>query len=321
MRKVLDPFVVGLMVMILLAYAVPGLEHPLHLKLVIDVGVVLIFFFYGLKLNVGSLVSDLSNWKLHVGVQMITYVLYPLLILPFYFIAHDTVYYPFWIGLFYLASLPSTVSSSIVMVSIAKGNIPGAIFNASLSGLLGVLITPILIGFFMTNQSDSAMDFGQVMLDLFLHILLPLILGIALNKFLGAYFQKYSSTLAWFDKVIIWLIVYRSFSESFTLGVFQQFGGTLILVLLGVVMVLFASIFFLSNKAADWLGFSIEDKITLSFCGTKKSLVHGSVMASVLFAGMSESGIYLLPILMYHPFQIFVISIIAQRYGSRAPAK
>ena len=303
--------------MILLAYVVPGLEHPLHLNLVIDIGVVLIFFFYGLKLNLGSLVSDLSNWKLHVGVQMITYVLYPLLILPFYFIAHDTVYYPFWIGLFYLASLPSTVSSSIVMVSIAKGNIPGAIFNASLSGLLGVLITPIFIGFFITNQSDAAMDFGQVMLDLFVHILLPLILGIGLNKYLGDYFQKYSSTLAWFDKVIIWLIVYRSFSESFTLGVFQQFGATLILVLLGVVMVLFASIFFLSNKAAGLLRFSIEDKITLSFCGTKKSLVHGSVMASVLFAGMSESGIYLLPILMYHPFQIFVISIIAQRYGSR----
>ncbi len=303
--------------MILLAYVVPGLEHPLHLNLVIDIGVVLIFFFYGLKLNLGSLVSDLSNWKLHVGVQMITYVLYPLLILPFYFTAHDTAYYPFWIGLFYLASLPSTVSSSIVMVSIAKGNIPGAIFNASLSGLLGVLITPIFIGFFITNQSDAAMDFGQVMLDLFVHILLPLILGIGLNKYLGDYFQKYSSTLAWFDKVIIWLIVYRSFSESFTLGVFQQFGATLILVLLGVVMVLFASIFFLSNKAAGLLRFSIEDKITLSFCGTKKSLVHGSVMASVLFAGMSESGIYLLPILMYHPFQIFVISIIAQRYGSR----
>lgn len=320
MKSFLDPFVVGLATMIGVAYLFPGLEHPLHLSTIIQAGVVLIFFFYGLKLNLSSLRSDLSNWHLHLGVQLVTYVLYPLVVLTLYPAAKGTEYYTFWLGLFYLASLPSTVSSSIVMVSIAKGNIPGAIFNASLSGLLGVVITPLLMGLFITSGGGQALDFGAVVLDLVLQILLPLAVGIALNGLLGPYIKRHSKSIAWFDKVVIWLIVYRSFSESFTSGIFERYGLTKVLALLLMVMVLFAVIYLVSDKAAKWLHFSIEDRITLSFCGTKKSLVHGSVMASVIFAGMQESGIYLLPILMYHPFQIFVISLIAQRFGRREGA-
>ncbi|MDD4754771.1 MAG: bile acid:sodium symporter, partial [Prolixibacteraceae bacterium] len=56
-----------------------------------------------------------------------------------------------------------------------------------------------------------------------------------------------------------------------------------------------------------------EDRITLQFAGTKKSLVHGSVFASVLFGTISTAGIWLLPIMIYHSFQLFYISIAARR--------
>jgi sodium/bile acid cotransporter 7 len=37
------------------------------------------------------------------------------------------------------------------------------------------------------------------------------------------------------------------------------------------------------------------------------------VFASVLFAGIDGAGIYLLPIMIYHAFQLFYISVLAQK--------
>jgi sodium/bile acid cotransporter 7 len=64
--------------------------------------------------------------------------------------------------------------------------------------------------------------------------------------------------------------------------------------------------------------FTRKDSITLQFAGTKKSLVHGSVFASVLFGGISGAGIFLLPIMIYHSFQLFFISILARKYSKQA---
>ena len=63
--------------------------------------------------------------------------------------------------------------------------------------------------------------------------------------------------------------------------------------------------------------FSIEDRITAQFCGTKKSLVHGTVFSKILFQNASFLGIILLPIMMFHAFQIVAISVIAAKYGRR----
>ncbi len=43
------------------------------------------------------------------------------------------------------------------------------------------------------------------------------------------------------------------------------------------------------------LEFNKEDTTAAVFCGSKKSLVHGTVMSNVLFAGNPAIGIILLP--------------------------
>ena len=42
------------------------------------------------------------------------------------------------------------------------------------------------------------------------------------------------------------------------------------------------------------LDFNKEDQITAQFCGTKKSLVHGTVFSKILFGNMASIGIVLL---------------------------
>jgi predicted Na+-dependent transporter len=134
----------------------------LHLPKIAEYGVSLIFFFYGLKLDPRSLVIGLSNWKLDLLVQFSTFLLFPLTVLTMKWFS--PVYFSTLLGLgiFYLAALPSTVSSSVVLVSIAGGNLPSAIFNASISSIIGIFITPV----WMSGMLQKAM--GELMLIFFL---------------------------------------------------------------------------------------------------------------------------------------------------------
>jgi len=301
--------------MILLAYWVPGIEDDVPLDKISAYGIAGIFFFYGLKLSPGKIKEGLTNWKLHVLVQVSTFVLFPTIILAVLPFIQGEEGFTLWLAVFFLGALPSTVSSSVVMVSIAKGNIPGAIFNASISGLIGIIVTPLWMGLFLEAR-ESTFDLGSVFLELIMKILLPVILGLILHRFWGEFANRYKTQLTMFDKTVILIIVYKSFSQSFSSGIFTGISW-LELSLVGIgVIALFFIMYFSINWLSRKLGFNREDRITALFCGSKKSLVHGSVFSNVLFSGMSTASIFLVPIMIYHAFQLFIISVFAQRMGS-----
>ncbi len=301
--------------MILIAWIKPGIgmdSEPVNLVLIIDIGVVLIFFLYGLKLDPGKLKAGMSNWRMHAAIQLTTFLVFPLVVLPFYPFVKDTNFELFWMGMFFLAALPSTVSSSVVMVSIAGGNIPGAIFNASISGMIGILVTPFWMGLFLSAQA-AGFDFSNVLIQLITQIIVPVIAGLMLHRYLIRWIIRHLPKLAAFDKIIILLIVYESFSKSFIAGIFSEVSWIALTGLCLAVVLLFFLILNFTGYLAHKMHFNREDRITLQFAGTKKSLVHGSVFASVLFSGISGAGIWLLPIMIYHSFQLFYISLIARR--------
>ncbi len=315
MLKKVDPFIFGLIVMILLAWIFPAFgnyEGAFSLNNITSIGISLIFFFYGLKLSPQHMYNGLKNSKLHILIQLTTFLLFPALVflgLPF---VHTDSAHQLWLAMFFLAALPSTVSSSVVMVVLAKGNVPGAIFNASLSGLLGIIITPLWMSLFLAAEPGS-FGFTDTIISLIVKILLPVALGLMLNSRLGNLAKTHSTKLAWFDKSIILAIVYKSFSTSFSSGLFASIGLLDILSLLFAVIFLFVVVYAITYKSTQLLDFSREDRITTVFCGSKKSLVHGTVMTKVLFSNMTSQGIFILPIMMYHTMQLIVISFIAQQ--------
>jgi sodium/bile acid cotransporter 7 len=315
-----DRFIAGLLLMILLAWLFPGIGgegSTLKLKVVVKYGVSLLFFFYGLKLSPEKLKSDLKNWRLHVLIQSITFVVFPILVLLFRPFLKGTENEVFWLAIFFLAALPSTVSSSVVMVSMAGGNIPSAIFNASISGVIGIMVTPLWMGIFMEKQ-DAAFAFGDVLTDLIIQILMPVVAGLLLHRFWGQWAFRYKKWLAMFDKSVILCIVYQSFSDSFLNGIFGNISWTELIVLSGSVIAMFFIVFSLTKTLVRLMKFNREDSITVLFCGSKKSLVHGSVMAAVLFAGSSAGSIFLVPIMIYHAFQLFYISVVAKRMSKES---
>ena len=283
-----------------------------NLEAFIDWGIAGIFLLYGLKLNLKEVVKDVSNWKLHLLVQTGTFVLFPLLVLVFYPFFGDTIYFKSWLSVYFLACLPSTVSSSVVMVSIAKGNVTSAIFNASISGLIGILLTPLLMGFFLQAHHSEGNQ-AEIIQQLLLKVLLPIILGILLNPIFKNIIQKYSKIIAEFDRLIILLIVYESFSKAFIENVFAAVPSLVFVVIAVSVVILFFVVYAILQWISCKLGFSREDAITTTFCGSKKSLVHGSLFVMILGIPEEQKVLFLLPVMIYHSFQLFYVSWLASK--------
>lgn len=306
--------------MVAIAYCFPyaGTKaSPFHLDEVADIGVSIIFLLYGLQLGPEKLKAGLTNTKLHLIIHLSTFVVFPLLIIVLRPLFATAFLQQMWLPFFFLAALPSTVSSSVVMVSIAGGNIPAAIFNASISSLLGIFITPLWMNIFINHQAGDY-GLGHVIVKLLLQVLLPVILGLLLHKKFGQWAAQHKKRLKFFDQSVILLIVYCSFSESFYNGAFDNFSGTSLVLLLVMVTVLFFVVYGIISLVTQLFHFNRQDRITAVFCGSKKSLVHGSVMSKVLFAGAANSGLILLPLMLFHAVQLFVVSIIAGKMGRAA---
>jgi solute carrier family 10 (sodium/bile acid cotransporter), member 7 len=314
----INGFFFALILMVVLAFLFPHVgedDGVLPLGEITDIGVFLIFFFYGVKLSPAQLRTGLSNYKLHLVIQSSTFVIFPLLILGIHSFSGAGNSY-MWLGVFYLAALPSTVSSSVVMVSIAGGNLPAAIFNASVSSLIGILITPLWMGLFL-DIAETGTDLTSTVIKLSLQILLPVILGFLFHKRLGGFVANNQKKLKNFDQAIILLIVFTAFSESFAKKMFA--GNSLAdFIWIGLAMAgLFVLIMTIMWVISKWLGFVQADTITVLFCGSKKSLVQGAVMGKVLFPDPLIFGIVLLPLMMYHSLQLLMGSAIAERFAAK----
>lgn len=322
-RYGLDPFVGALFGAIFLAWLVPswGAEHESWSPAeVAGWGVGVIFFFYGLRLNGEKLRVGLRNIRLHTLVQLTTFVLFPLLVLGVMLCVDIQTNYYLWLGVFFAATLPSTVSSSVVMVALAGGNVPAAIFNASISSLIGIFITPLWMSIFLTAEA-GANSLNDVIVSLIFQVLVPVGAGMLLHRWWGAFAERNRRWLSRFDQAVIIAIVYTSFCESFAKEMFAAVSWPLLVGLAAGMTALFFAVYGIVAFVCRRMRFDRADRIVALFCGSKKSLVHGTVMSKVLVADQRLTGILLLPIMIYHAMQLVVVGIIARRMGAAADAK
>ena len=377
----LDGFILSLFGAIFLAWLYPAFgarDGLFSLSTAANVGVSVIFFFYGLRLNWEKIRSGLANVKTHLVVMASTFLLFPLLILATMSVCgtlptradvaaleakasgpgngfdklaatsetaengelaalgengenseggergesastlqsadRRVVSTGIWLGIFFLAALPSTVSSSVVMTNIARGNVPAAIFDASFSTLLGVFITPLWMRIFVDAETGGR-GFGVVLLSLTAQAILPIILGVLANRRWGEFSRRNEKRLRKFDQATIVLIVYTSFCNSFAEKMFDGLsGGTLVGLSVGMVALFFV-VFGLVYVLCRALRFNREDAIATLFCGSKKSLVHGVATSRVILSAPNMAGILILPTMIYHALQLIIVSVIAQRFA------
>ncbi|EON75954.1 Sodium/bile acid symporter family [Lunatimonas lonarensis] len=317
----INAFFFLLLLSILLAYLFPNSGSQgsvVPLDEITYYGVAAIFFFYGVKISPAALKAGLANWRLHLTVQSATFVVFPLVVLAVMGVWGNAAS-PLWLGTFYLAALPSTVSSSVVMVSIAKGNLPAAIFNASMSSLAGILLTPLWMGLYLSG-GEGEYALGETIYKLVVQVLMPVIAGFALHRYLGFWVLRHQKWLKQFDQTIILLIVFSAFADSFAAKMFAGQSAAVLVSLFGGMLLLFLLIMGGMFVVGKLMRLEYEDLTTLLFCGSKKSLVQGAVMGKILFPDPVVFGILLLPLMIYHTLQLIVGSALAERLGNSRAA-
>src|SRR5205823_6584128 len=112
-------------------------------------------------------------------------------------------------------------------------------------------------------------DLASVIGKLTLQVIVPVVLGLLLNRKLGWFAERHKSYLRYFDQFTILLIVYTAFCESFSLNLFASFSAADLVKLAGMMLALFFLIYEFVHVLSRLLKFSREDRITALFCGSK----------------------------------------------------
>ena len=320
-RLLPDNFTLALVATVTLASLLPasGAVGAFFEKATVGV-VALLFFMHGAKLSREAVIAGIGHWRLHLLVVASTFMLFPVLGLVLRPVLQPLVTPELYTGVLFLCVLPATVQSAIAFTAVARGNMAAAICSASASTLLGIVITPLLVGVVLPQasgavQQDVLGSIGRIMLQL----MLPFVAGHLLRPWIGGFIGRHAATLKYVDQGSVLLVVYTAFSAAVVGGLWRE----LPLPALAGLLVVCAVILGLALTATTWLarrlGFSKEDEITIVFCGSKKSLVSGVPMAKVLFPS-EAAGAIVLPLMVFLQMQLMVCAVLAQRYARRPQA-
>ncbi len=320
MRKLLsrlpiDTFIALLLSTVVLAALLPARGvGAAAAALSSNLAIALLFFLYGARLAPQTALAGARHGRLHLLIIVSTFLLFPALALAGRALAPHLLSPALWSGVILLSVLPSTVQSSVAFTSIARGNVPAALCAATLSNLLGILLTPLLAGLLL-SRGHGGVSAGMVG-DIVLQLLLPFALGQGLRPWIGPWVEHNRKVLGLVDRGSILIVVYTAFSEGMVAGIWHQLDLAMLLRLALVNAALLAAVLGATTLLSRWLGFSRADEISIVFCGSKKSLASGLPMASVLFAG-SSVGLIVLPLMLFHQLQLMVCAALARRYAAQ----
>lgn len=307
-------FLIGLCAVIVLAFWRPewggGGERGLPVDLLRPAGVFLIFFNQGLGLSREALCRGAGNWRLHLCVQSAVFLLVPLL--AFLLILATVPLLPegdLRAGFLYLAVLPTTITSAVVLTSAANGDGAGALFNTTLSNVAGVFIVPAFCLLVLLDGPAGMAPPGPVLMAVAWQILLPLLLGLLMRPVLGAWAERRQRGLRALNLGIICFLVYTAFCESLVEGVWANLPAPALAATF-LLAVLFLALF----SAAVWAYSRLyrlapPARVAAFFCGSQKTLAAGLPLAASIFGGVEggpDLGLVILPLLLYHPAQLFL---------------
>jgi solute carrier family 10 (sodium/bile acid cotransporter), member 7 len=313
-------FILGLIAVVILAFLFPepGSRNGwLHPELASNFGIALILFLQGLSMPLEKVRRGAGNWQLHVIIQAFTFVVFPIvglgiqLVLPHIWTDEPE---PIKQGFLYLCVLPSTVSTSVVLTSVAGGNTAAAILSAAFSNIVGVILTPLLVSFLMHATGRSG-PIGPLLIQITLLTLLPFSLGMILRHFIRSWVDAHKRWINPISNGVILFIVYTAFCDSVQQKIWNKYGVILTVEVLLTVMVLFGGMSLVIYLVSRATRLNREDGIAVYFCSVKKTLAMGVPLAILIFGSRADLSLILLPIMFYHPFQLFVNGLLANRWA------
>mmetsp|Transcript_48525 Transcript_48525/g.103266 ORF Transcript_48525/g.103266 Transcript_48525/m.103266 type:complete len:230 (-) Transcript_48525:149-838(-) len=210
-----------------------------------------------------------------------------------------------------LTCLPTTINMCILLTSAGGGDVATALCNTVISNLSGIFLTPALLLRFFGKAIE--LPFGELVGKLCNKVLLPVAVGQALRATpMKDFYSKHTKIFKRLQEMVLLGIVWNAFCNAFTRGLELEFrhGVALITILpllhLGSLAALLS--IFRSRLFAD--STTLGQAVAATFCGAHKTLAFGLPLINTVFEGNAHLASYCAPIMLMHPLQLVVGSLI-----------
>jgi sodium/bile acid cotransporter 7 len=308
-----DRFVALLLAMVAVAVLAPARGAALEmLGDLSTLAIIALFFVHGARLSRHAVLGGFRRVRLHMAILAATFLFFPLVGLLIAPLADRFVGPAFTPGILFLCALPTTVASSIAMVSIARGNIPASVIAAALSSMAGVVLTPLIFAALLST-SGGGIDLSGIF-KVILILAVPFAIGQLCRPLIGGWIEAHPGLGRLLDRLTILLAIYVALSAAAGGGLFDDIAAGRFLALLGFMMLLLVLVAAMAVILGKLLRFDYGDRTSLLFAAMQKSVISGTPMARILFPG-AEAGLIILPLLVYYVPMMTVSAIIATRMG------
>ena len=319
-RPSIDPFLAGICLVLPAAWLWPEMgakEGILRTGMLTKFAIGTIFLIQGLSLNGKHLQEGFSCGKVHLFTQGWIFAGWPImtwLILQAFPIKFSTDLHT---GILFLAVLPTTISTAVVYTEKAGGNPATALFNVTLANFLGILVVPLYMMLFQANLEKSLpLDTWAFFQKIILLLALPFAIGQTMRKMGFLLMDEHKLVSRNLCQGLILFILWAAFSNSFEQRVFSREEIVQLPQLCGFIVLLTIIVRVLVPATYRITGMHAEHLPSAFFCSTEKTLAAGLPMATALFGSENPAlAILILPVLIYHPLQLFLDGAIASGWS------
>jgi solute carrier family 10 (sodium/bile acid cotransporter), member 7 len=310
-RLIPDSFILILLAVIAFASVMPAQGRGLAIMSgVSNAAIFTLFFFHGLRLAPPAVWEGLRHWRLQISILLFGFVVMPVTGLAVSSVGSGWLSPGLWVGVLFLCALPSTVQAAISSSSMAGGNVAASVVAAAISNISGVILTPLIVAA-LAKASGGAVGLGAITKIATL-LLLPFALGQIARTWLARWAERQKVWIGRMDRLTIVLAIYTAFSAAVIEGLWHRLDWAEFGIVFLVIVALLAFAMFATWQLGGLLGFAREDRITLLYSGSHKTLATGAPMARILFPS-AEAGLIIIPLMLYHQLQLIVSAWIAAR--------
>eukprot|EP01083_Nonionella_stella_P098272 276304_1 len=333
-------FLIGLVFVLVFGSTVPTIGHkhgPLATPITASwISVCLIFLVTGLGVKTKEIKKATLFWQLNLFVHSFIYIYHPCIGIALVSILKATTHLsPYLLdGLLITLCLPTTISSAVVLTVNSNGNEAASVVNTAVANLLGILLTPALIFIFLGNL--GSVDIATVFYKLALRVVVPFGLGQIIRNSgdrVRQNIKTYKPILKKISETLLLFIVFCAISESFYTGLDAGYIDIIVMfvIIFCIHVITLGIVWYLSgiNDSDEvesrrcckckngCMEFNIYDRIAILFCASQKTAAFGIPIVSSLFETTPYLGIYLVPLLIYHPLQLIIDSFLVQPLANK----
>lgn len=300
-----------LLVAIVLAFVLPATgEARVHAQTASNIAIFVLFLLNGLRIDRRDILRGLAN--LRFLAPLLGWIFGGMVLAGWGLSLAMTGLVPplVALGFLYLGTLPSTIQSATSYSMLAGGNAALSVIAAALVNIAGVFVTaPLFAAIAGSAQVEVG---GEVIVRIGLILVLPFLIGQAVQDHFRDWTARNRDRVVWVDRFVIALAVYVAFSGAVEQDVWDRIGPLAWVVVVAALVALLLFGHAMAWLLAGALGLPRPDRISFMFAGGQKSAAIGVPLGALLFPP-EIAGLVLIPLLLYHQFQLLVAAPLSTR--------